>query len=123
MRTRLRQKGVGLVGWLVIIVIAIFFLMLAVRLVPMYYDSFVVSSIFSDVAEDPSIQSPSDIRSTIRKRFNINTMTQLSVDDVKIIQLGDHRYRVKFHYTKRAPFFGNLSLIGDFEEKVVVRVH
>lgn len=122
MDTKTRQRGMSTIGVLLIIVVVLFFGMLALKLFPVYYDSFAVSSIFSEVGQKAHSDSAREIRATLERRFEVNNIDeQISVKNVKIKSNGHGGMDVSLHYERRVPFIGNLDLIATFDEHTVVK--
>jgi hypothetical protein len=115
-----KQRGISLIGGLIILIVVGFVGLMVVRLFPVYYQYFVVSSVLNDVEDSGRGQSPADIRNTILKRFNINEVHVVSIKDVKIIPAKDGGTDVSVHYDDSVPFLGNLSLVATFDKHVEV---
>jgi hypothetical protein len=115
-----KQRGISLIGGLIILIVVGFVGLMVVRLFPVYYQYFVVSSVLNDVKDSGRGQSPADIRNTILKRFNVNEVHVVSIRDVKIIAAKDGGTDVSVHYDDSVPFLANLSLVATFDKHVEV---
>lgn len=123
MGTRESQRGISLISIMLIAVVVIVFGLMAIRLFPVYYDSFVVSSIFSDVADEARGKSASEIRRTIQRRFQVNEIEMVSSKDVKITSDKRGGSDLSLHYEQQVPFIGNLGMIVTFDKHARVPGH
>lgn len=116
-----RQQGMSLFGWLVAVVVIGFFALIALKLVPVYMESFEVGSIVSNLAndEDVSGHDRGAIMSTLMKRFDINDVNNVDRRDVHIIPVNGGS-RVVVEYEVRVPLMGNLSAVAHFKKEAVV---
>ncbi|HET7370921.1 MAG TPA: DUF4845 domain-containing protein [Gammaproteobacteria bacterium] len=120
MHTKTSQRGMSLISMLLVAVIAVVVMLLVIRLFPVYYDSYVVSSIFSEVSNDARGKTSDEIRDTIERRFEVNEVNMISIREVKITPVRGGGSDVSLHYEQRVPFIGNLGLIATFDKHVLV---
>ncbi|HET7587238.1 MAG TPA: DUF4845 domain-containing protein [Gammaproteobacteria bacterium] len=113
----------SMISMLLVAVIAIAVVLLVIRLFPVYYDSYVVSSIFSDVRSEARGKTADEIRDTIERRFEVNEVNMVSIRDVKISPARNGGSDVSLHYEQRVPFVGNLGLVATFDKHVLVPGH
>ena len=109
------QQGLTFLSWLIIIVIAGFFLLLGMRLFPMYYESYAIDRAVKEVAKDAALspRNPREVRDSLRKRFNLNEIDAVEAEDLKIEKVGDG-FKYLLTYEDRVPFAGNLYIVGEF---------
>jgi hypothetical protein len=102
-------------SWLIIIVITGFFVLLTMRLFPLYYESFAVERSLREVATDKALspRNPREVRDSLRKRFNLNEIDSVEAEDLKIEKVGDG-FSYRLEYEDRVPFAGNLYIVGKF---------
>ena len=60
------------------------------------------------------------IRSSISRRFDIESVGEITARDVKVTKV-DGGYEVAATYSHKAPFVANVSFIVDFDKRVLVR--
>jgi hypothetical protein len=123
MKAKSSQRGLSIISVLLIAIVVIVIGLMAIRLFPVYYDSYVISSIFSEVGEKAQGKSAAEIRSTIERRFEVNEIEKIPVRDVKITSAHDGASDVSLHYERRVPFIGNLGIIATFNKHVTVPAH
>ncbi|HET6724459.1 MAG TPA: DUF4845 domain-containing protein [Gammaproteobacteria bacterium] len=123
MQSRTSQRGMSLISGLLIAIIVGFIGLIAVRLFPVYYDYFVVSSVFNHIESDARGKSPAAIRETIERRFEVNEVNVVSIKDVKITPARGGGSDVSLHYEERVPFLANLGLVATFDKQVEVPGH
>jgi hypothetical protein len=116
-----RQRGMTPIGWILILLLIAFFALIALKLVPIYIESFTVGSVISDLKNEPGIGSKTtrEITSIVNKRFDINTITNVSVDDIYIEKLGG-TMTISAEYEVRKPMLGNVDIVVSFNKKVEV---
>jgi hypothetical protein len=116
-----RQRGMTPIGWILVFLLIAFFVLIALKLVPIYLDSFTVGSVLSDLKKEPGIatMSPREVEATIRKRLDINMVKGLSADDIYIEKVGD-TLNINAEYEVRENLLGNVDLVVSFDKSVEV---
>jgi hypothetical protein len=116
-----KQRGVTIWGWLVILLLIAFFTMLAVKIIPLYLDGYKVVTSITSLKNDSNAhgKTPRELRELLMKRLDINMVTDLGRDDIYISK-ERNGYRVEVDYVKQEKIFGNLSVVVEFNESVVV---
>ena len=125
MRTMRRQQaGLSMISWMLVIVIAGFFVMMGLRLFPVYMEHFnVVSSLNSLKTDSEAIgKGPGELRDHLLKRLDINDVSAVHSDDITIERNGDQNV-VHVTYDVDVPFMGNLDFLVHFDNKVEVPAH
>lgn len=117
-----RQGGLSLISGLLLLVVVGFLALVAVRLFPVYFDYFTVSSVLNEVRNTAHGESPSAIRDTIERRFEVNEVDAVSAGDIRILP-DNGGMNVSIRYEQRVPFIANLSLIASFSKSVEVPAH
>lgn len=122
MAHRHRQAGLTLGGWVIVLGLVMFFMLLGFRLFPLYYESYAVERALKEVADDPSIspRNRAEVFESLRKRFNINEITAVKAEDLDIKEDGKGGFRYVLEYEERAPFLANLYLVAEFRKTAKV---
>ena len=117
-----RQKGITAIGMVIILALVAFFALLTLRLVPIYMENFTVSSHLNTLAEDSETKSLSDrdILSTLKKRFYIDDVKNVTEDNIFIDHEGG-KTTITIEYEVRAPIFGNIDVAVSVNEEAVVK--
>lgn len=116
-----RQQGLSSVGWLLIASIAGFFILTFFSVFPMYYESYKIGATLNSIQEDPSIdvKSRSAIWEKMQKSFYIDNVSSVKREDVKMTRK-DGKTTITVSYEARAHFIANLTLVGSFDQTVVI---
>jgi hypothetical protein len=110
-----RQRGVSMIGFLFLAVIAIFIAMLAMKLVPAYIEYFSVKKILAAMSQegDTKTMSNADLRTSFAKRANVGYVTVVKPEDLSIDRSGGNVV-ISVDYEYRTTLIGNVSLVVDF---------
>jgi len=116
-----RQKGMTLLGWLVVLGVIGVFAIAVLRVGPLYLEYYRVNSVLSSLPTEMQGggKTKQDIKSYISKRFNIEAVNVINSGDVKIERKGEN-FAVSVKYDARSAFIGNLDFIITFEKAVEV---
>ena len=112
------QRGVTLVGWIVILIPFVIVGYAAVRLLPVYLNYQKVAKTLDTTATE--MKGSSDvaaIRNTIDKHFDIDMVEFPTSKDITITRDGQ-AWVMECAYEDQAPLFGNISLHVTFDKKV-----
>ena len=122
MQTLKRQNGMTAIGWLIVLGLIGFFVLLTLRMLPSYLEYFKVVSTLDSLEKEPGISSAGDIRKLIDRRFNISYVEVIQPGDVAIKPVGPN-FRVIADYEARKHIFANVDVIMSFYKEVLVRPH
>jgi uncharacterized protein DUF4845 len=114
------QRGITFIGWLFLLVPVAIVVYAGIRLTPMYLNYMrVAKSLTQTVTEvkSGSTTSPQDMRNTLAKHFDIESIEHPDVKDIDIHREGDHFVAIA-DYEDVAPLFGNISLLVQFHKQV-----
>ncbi len=115
-----QQKGVTAIGWLIILGLIGFFVLLTLKMLPSYLEYYKVSSTLETMTKDSGYENPAAIRNIADRRFDISYVKTISPKDLKIKTSGQY-YLVTAKYESRVPLFFNVSVVMDFEKQVKVK--
>lgn len=116
-----QQKGMTGIGWLLIIALIVFVMLIVVKLLPAYVDHFNVSSVLSSLEKEPDIDSMSagEITQTIMKRLDINMVKDVQPDDIYVSQEGTTRV-IEIDYRVQRKLFANIDILISFNNRIEV---
>ncbi len=116
-----RQRGLTFISWLLVIAIAIFFALIGVKMVPTYIENFAIKEVLANVAQDRGSRDMShrQLKSNLLRRFRINGVYDFSRDNIRIKKVKNGT-RIDVRYEVRKPVIGNVSVVMDFSESVVI---
>lgn len=117
-----RQRGMTAIGWIVVLALIGFFVMLILRLGPTYMEYFSVSNSMESLKDEPRLagKTPSEVRKLLFRRFNINDVDNVGRDQVSIYKDGAG-IKVAVEYEVRVPLMGNVDAMVSFDKEVTIR--
>lgn len=117
-----RQKGMTAIGWLIVLALIGFFVLLALRMVPAYMEYYKVVSTLESLEEETGWTdvTPQAIRRLLERRFDISYVQSITPRQVSIKPLGAY-YNVSAKYSAREHLVGNVSVVMEFHKQVKVR--
>ena len=121
-RCRRRQAGMTTLGLIILVAFVGVFAFAAIRLAPVYLNYTKVVGVINGVGEefDGTGASRSAIRSSVSRRFDIESVSEIRAKDVKIKTV-DSGFEVAAVYSHKAPFIANVSFVVDFDKRVIIR--
>ncbi|HSG11946.1 MAG TPA: DUF4845 domain-containing protein [Gammaproteobacteria bacterium] len=119
MQSKTHQRGMTGIGWLIVLALIGFFVLLALRMVPAYLDYYKVVSTLEAIEEESGFSSPREIRDLLGRRFDISFVSGINPQDVEIKPAGN-KFRVTASYEKREHVFSNVYVVMEFEKQVMV---
>ena len=124
MKSLQRQQGMTTIGWILTFLLIAFFTLIALKIVPIYIDSFKAVSILEDMEKDAyevGAMSPGEIVRTLQKRLSINMVQGVTSDDIYVERNGDSM-TIGLDYEVRRNLLGNLDVVVSFETSIEVPV-
>ena len=118
-----RQRGITLVGWLVLLIPLTLVVYAGIRLIPVYLNYMNVSHTLEEVASEyrsggsGGVASIGLIRDAIGRHFEIDEVNYPTVNDIAITRDGAG-WQVEAAYYDYAPLFGPLSIQVKFDKSV-----
>ena len=118
------QRGMTLIGWVIVLALIAFFVTLAIRLVPMYQEYYGVVQIMEDMKTElrNNNLSKNEVQTLLSKRFNIGYISSVERDDVEVFRGKNTAYvtKIVIDYEVRKPFFAQIDLVGHFHKEIDV---
>jgi Tfp pilus assembly major pilin PilA len=118
------QRGMTLIGWVIVLALIAFFVTLAIRLIPMYQEYYGVVQIMEDMKIElrNNNLSKNEVQTLLSKRFNIGYISSVQRDDVEVFRGKNTAYvtKIVIDYEVRKPFFAQIDLIGHFHKEIDV---
>ena len=124
MNMQRNNRGLTLIGFLIVLCVAGFFAYLAMRLLPMYIEYFGVVKAMEMVRNEPGSaqKSVEEIRRDLNAKFDTQYVDDASVPPQAISvrrEAGGATLRIA--YEKRVNFMYNIDLVGVFDKSVILR--
>lgn len=119
MKLGTRQRGITLLGFIVVLAVVGFFAFLAMRLFPVYSEYYSVVSAMKGLQSEPGIgqMTPERIRSLLNNRFYISYVESVKPNHVKITPSGNG-YNLSIKYEVRRPMAYNVDFVAKFDKTV-----
>ncbi|MDX1625693.1 MAG: DUF4845 domain-containing protein [Wenzhouxiangellaceae bacterium] len=110
------QRGMTLIGFLIVLAGALFVAYIGMKLVPIYLNHYSVVSSMKSLAEEPGSANFSDgrIRDLMKRRFSTSYVKHVEPNDLKI-ERGSGGTRLIVRYEVREDLIGNLDAVVTFE--------
>jgi len=113
-----RQRGLTAISMVVVILVVIFFALIAIRLFPIYVENYKVASHLKNLAADSNLGTMTDkeITSTLFKRLDLDDVENVKADNVFIERgtKGKGSILLAVEYEVRKPIFGNVDIVVSF---------
>jgi competence protein ComGC len=123
-KTMKNQRGMTLIGWVIVLAIIAFFATLAMRLVPMYQEYYGVLQIMNDMKIELQNNnlSKNEVETLLERRFDIGYIHSVDKEDIEILRGKNSAYitKVVIDYEVRKPFIAQIDLIGHFKKEIDV---
>jgi hypothetical protein len=115
-----RQNGMTAIGWLIVLALIGFFVLLTLRMLPSYLEYYKIVSSLDSLEKETGLESPVAIRKLLERRFDISYVDVIQPGDVIIKPVGPN-FRVIADYEARKHIFANVDVIMSFYKEVLVK--
>lgn len=121
MRLRQRQAGMSIWGMLVIAIMVGFYVLCAVKLIPVYTEYLSVKEILTKVAREhqPGTTTTGQMRRRLDNLFNTNQIYGLKPSEVEIYRKGGKTF-IDGNYEGRVTIAGQLDIVLRFDDLLFV---
>ena len=119
MQSRNKQQGLTFISLLVILVMVGIFVLVGIKITPVYMDHYAVKSTLESLKAEPLISRKPlrDIRTMLMRRLDVNNIYGLTKDEITIKRSGGVT-KITVAYEERRSIVGNLSLVMTFEDSI-----
>lgn len=117
-----KENGLTLIGFLMVLVLVIFFAYVGMRIIPLYLEYHALVNAMSQLENDPGAKamSPPAMKTRLINSLWVNYATDnIRREHMKIIRSDGIKLRVA--YEVRRPLMGNVDVILTFDRTVVLR--
>ncbi len=123
MSLRKRQRGLSFLSLIAIAGFLGFSVVIGLKLIPVYMDSWKIDGIMNSVISQPGIneQSRKEIINLMLKRLDIDAVDAVNYrnyDESMIITKRKNQVTISIIYRVETPLIGNLTLVADFDKEV-----
>ena len=114
-----RQRGITLLGFIIILSLVVFFGYIGIRLLPIYQEYFSVVQSMKTVAAKPDAptMSPGEVRGALQKSLDVNYIESVGRQNVFVTR-DSNGYNLRVAYEVRTPLIFNLDVVAYFDETV-----
>ena len=112
-----KQRGLTFISLVLLLGLIAFFTMLVLKIAPIYFNHSKVLNALEAVENSTDIasQSRAEIISSLQKRFDMNYVDYVTMDDVHV-QAQPGYVKVNIDYDRVEHMVGNLSVLVEFHE-------
>lgn len=124
MTSRIRkQNGLTLIGFIIVLVVALFFAYSAMRVIPMYLEYHALINAMDKLVEDPTAKgmSPAKIKQSIKMSLWASYASNNIKEKNIHISKKDGGVLIRVKYEVRQEFIANIDLIGSFDRSAELR--
>ena len=116
------QRGMTLIGFIIVLAVVGIFAYVAMKLVPMYSEYYAVKSALKGLQQEPGIanRDPAKIQDLFFRRLYISYAENVKPANVKIARK-DAGYLMTVDYEVRKPLIANLDVVGKFNTEQELR--
>ena len=110
------QRGMTLIGFVIVLGVVGFFAYIAMRLVPMYSEYYAVKQALKGLEAEPGIanRDPAKIQDLFFRRLYISYAENVKPANVEIERV-ESGWEMHVAYEVRKPLVGNLDVVGKFD--------
>ncbi|WP_027897049.1 DUF4845 domain-containing protein [Zestomonas thermotolerans] len=118
------QRGLSILGWLVVLAVVAFFASAFFKMVPHYIDFMAMEKAISSVETDKvaDVRSVPDFYSHVSKAMQVNGIRDLNLEEALAVKLENNEFRAHLKYEKREPLIRNIDLVARFDKEFRVRL-
>ena len=119
-----RQQGMTGLGWLTVLFLLGFFVLLTFKLVPIYLEHHTIYSVLHSLEEEPLITTKSsrEVEQMIMTRLNTNGVRDLKRESIKI-ERTPGLLKVTIAYNVQENMIGNVDVLVKFNDNVELVGH
>lgn len=122
MNTRKAQLGIGILNLIFLAALAGFTVVMGLKLVPMYAESFKIDAALKSLIAEPDLaaQSKRDIALALARRLDIDDVrriTDRNYPEYVTITKQKKKVTIMVVYRAETALVGNLTLVADFSKK------
>ncbi|WP_068825433.1 DUF4845 domain-containing protein [Pseudomonas sp. BMS12] len=117
------QKGMSLLGWMVVLSLVVFLASAVFKMFPHYMEYMSLEKIISSVETDASqdINSVGAFYGHVSRGLEVNGIRDFDLKDSLDVKLEGNEFLVHLSYERREPLIQNLSLVATFDKEFRVR--
>jgi hypothetical protein len=118
-----RQAGMGVGGWLMVLLIIGAVASVASQVVPVYMDHATMSGILDGMAAENGMGLNTDdqLQKIVKSRFKMNNIRDFPIKEELVINRTTNGVELVIDYEIRMPLVKNMDMIASFDKTVELR--
>ncbi|MCB1774260.1 MAG: DUF4845 domain-containing protein [Gammaproteobacteria bacterium] len=110
-----------MLSWLVVLGIAVFFILIGIKMVPTYLENYSVKQVLVNMENDRTVRkmSAQEMRQSFMKRLKINSVYEFDRDWMKITKQKNGNL-IAVDYEIRKPVAGNVAIVMTFSDSALI---
>jgi Tfp pilus assembly major pilin PilA len=111
-----RQRGLSLIGLLLVSAVIIIFALIGFKLLPSYIEYYTIKRVVTDLANGVEVRGGTvrEVQSAFDRRAQIDDIKSIRGTDLEITKQGDG-FAITVMYRVEVPLFSNVNACIDFE--------
>ncbi|MCU1715930.1 DUF4845 domain-containing protein [Pseudomonas sp. 5P_3.1_Bac2] len=124
MKSAHSQKGMSLLGWLVVLCVVAFLASATFKVLPHYFDYMSMVKVINSVETDKSseVRTVADFYSHVSRGMEVNNIRDLDLQKALKVSLENNQFHALLKYEKREVLIKNLDLVVRFDKEFNVRM-
>ncbi|RNF84972.1 DUF4845 domain-containing protein [Montanilutibacter psychrotolerans] len=116
------QRGITLIGFIMVLAVVGVFAYMGMKLVPMYSEYYSVKRSLSALASEPGAATMDAfrLRESLSRRFDTSYIESVKPEDVKIVRKDSNAFLLA-EYEVRKPLIANIDVVGRFKVEQPLR--
>ncbi len=112
---RRAERGLSLVGFLILGSLVAFVLFTAARSIPAWSEYFAIKKVLQATADEFTVAAqPPAVRAAFDRRAQIDDISSIKGNDIEVSKVGG-KIVLRATYSKQVPVAGNMSLLFEFD--------
>ena len=119
MQFKNKQKGLTAISIMLLLIVIAFVAVTILKIMPIYFDSFKVGDVISDLKEERGLgdKTNNEITTIILRRLDVNMVSDVKKDNI-FIEKTKNEVLIDVEYEVRKQMFGNLDVVVSFKKSV-----
>ena len=118
-----RQQGLTFIGYLIILSIIGFFVLIALKLTPVYLEYFRVKRQVESLVDESGLKEKAavQVRDLLNRRFGVDDIENIPPDQIKI-EKREGDMKIQITWARQVHMMGNVDALVSFDIKQDVRL-
>jgi hypothetical protein len=117
-----RQKGITLIGFLLMFIFFGFYVLLGLKLAPIYLEYYKVKSSLASLKKEQGMaeKTPRDVLVFLQKRWDVNDINRITADKSVVVEKRQNTMKIQLDYEVEEPILGNVSALVKFKDSFTI---